>query len=301
MKNKGIWFAVGAYIIWGLFPIYWKQLSSVPALQLLGHRIVWSFLFLIAAVFISKQFNTFRVEAANKRVLGVYTIAALLIGVNWLTYVWAVNAGYIVETSLGYYINPLLSVLLGVIFLRERLRPLQWLPVGLAALGVAYLTLVYGRPPWIALALAFTFGLYGLVKKIAPLGSLHGLTLETGILFIPALLFLTYLGITGKGAFLGGSPKTDTLLVGAGIVTAVPLLFFASAARRIPLVMIGLMQFIAPTIQFMIGVFIYDEPFSQNQLIGFSIVWLALIVFWIEGYMANRKSIPAPIPELGEG
>jgi chloramphenicol-sensitive protein RarD len=221
--------------------------------------------------------------------------------VNWLTYVWAVNAGYIVETSLGYYINPLLSVLLGVIFLRERLRPLQWLPVGLAALGVAYLTLVYGRPPWIALALAFTFGLYGLVKKIAPLGSLHGLTLETGILFIPALLFLTYLGITGKGAFLGGSPKTDILLVGAGIVTAVPLLFFASAARRIPLVMIGLMQFIAPTIQFMIGVFIYDEPFSQDQLIGFSIVWLALIVFWVEGFMANRKNIPAPIPELGEG
>lgn len=301
MKNKGIWFAAGAYIIWGLFPIYWKQLSSVPVLQLLGHRIVWSFLFLIAAVFFTKQFNTFRVEAASKRVVGVYSIAALLIGVNWLTYVWAVNAGYIVETSLGYYINPLLSVLLGVIFLRERLRPLQWLPVGLAALGVAYLTLVYGRPPWIALALAFTFGLYGLVKKIAPLGSLHGLTLETGILFIPALIFLTYLGITGKGAFLGGSPKTDILLVGAGMVTAVPLLFFASAARRIPLVMIGLMQFIAPTIQFMIGVFIYEEPFSQDQLFGFSIVWLALIVFWIEGYMANRKNIPAPIPELGEG
>lgn len=301
MKNKGIWFAAGAYIIWGLFPIYWKQLSSVPAVQLLGHRIVWSFLFLIAAVFFTKQFNTFRVEAASKRVLGVYSIAALLIGVNWLTYVWAVNAGYIVETSLGYYINPLLSVLLGVIFLRERLRPLQWLPVGLAALGVAYLTLVYGRPPWIALALAFTFGLYGLVKKIAPLGSLHGLTLETGILFIPALIFLTYLGITGKGAFLGGNPKTDILLVGAGIVTAVPLLFFASAARRIPLVMIGLMQFIAPTIQFMIGVFIYDEPFSQDQLVGFSIVWLALIVFWVEGYMANRKNIPDPIPELGEG
>jgi chloramphenicol-sensitive protein RarD len=301
MKNKGIWFAAGAYIIWGLFPIYWKQLSDVPAFQLLGHRIVWSFLFLIAIVFITRQFSAFRAEAANRRVLGVYTIAALLIGVNWLTYVWAVNAGYIVETSLGYFINPLLSVLLGVIFLRERLRPLQWLPVGLATLGVAYLTLVYGRPPWIALLLAFTFGLYGLVKKIAPLGSLHGLTLETGILFLPAMIFLALMGISGEGAFLEGSLKTDILLVGAGIVTAVPLLFFASAARRIPLVMIGLMQFIAPSIQFMIGVFIYDEPFSRNQLIGFSIVWLALIIFWVEGYMANRKSIPAPIPELGEG
>jgi len=301
MKNKGIWFAIGAYVIWGLFPIYWKQLATVPTLQLLGHRIVWSFIFLFAVVIISRQFQAFRVDAFKKRVIGVYSIAAFLIGVNWLTYVWAVNAGYIVETSLGYYINPLLSVLLGVIFLRERLRPLQWLPVGLAALGVAYLTLVYGRPPWMALVLAFTFGLYGLVKKIAPLGSLHGLTLETGILFLPALIFLTYLGITGKGAFLGGSPKTDILLVGAGIVTAVPLLFFASAARRIPLVMIGLMQFIAPTIQFMIGIFIYDEPFSHDQFIGFSIVWLALIIFWIEGYIANRKSIPAPIPELGEG
>jgi chloramphenicol-sensitive protein RarD len=231
----------------------------------------------------------------------VYTVAALLIGINWLAYVWAVNAGYIVETSLGYYINPLLSVLLGVIFLRERLRPTQWLPVALATLGVSYLTWVYGRPPWIALVLAFTFGLYGLVKKLAPLGSLNGLTLETGILFVPALVFLAAQGLSGEGAFLGGSPKTDVLLVGAGIVTAVPLFLFASAAKMIPLIMIGLMQFIAPSIQFLIGVFIYNEPFSHDQLIGFSMVWLALIVFWIEGYVANRKNIPAPIPELGEG
>jgi chloramphenicol-sensitive protein RarD len=301
MKNKGIWSAAGAYIIWGLFPIYWKQLSNVPALQLLGHRIIWSFLFLVTVVLITRQFNTFRIEAANKRVLSVYCIAAILIGVNWLTYVWAINADFIVETSLGYFINPLLSVLLGVIFLRERLRPLQWLPVTLAALGVSYLTWVYGRPPWIALVLAVTFGLYGLVKKIAPLGSLNGLTLETGILLVPALIFLIYTGITGEGAFLAGSPKTDVLLVGAGIVTAVPLFLFASAAKIIPLVMIGLMQFIAPTLQFMIGVFIYHEPFSHDQLIGFSIVWLALIIFWIEGYLANRKNIPAPIPELGEG
>jgi chloramphenicol-sensitive protein RarD len=301
MKNKGIWFAAGAYIIWGLFPLYWKQLHNVPALQLLGNRIVWSFLLLIGIVLFTKQYKSFRGEAASRRVLGIYAVAALLIGVNWLTYVWAVNAGYIVETSLGYFINPLLSVLLGVIFLRERLRPLQWLPVVLAALGVAYLTVIYGRPPWIALVLAFTFAIYGLVKKTAPLGSLYGLTFETGILFVPAIVYLLFVQRSGFGALGNDGMRTTILLIGAGVVTAVPLLMFASAAKMIPLVMIGLMQFIAPTIQFMIGVFVYHEPFSHDQLIGFSIVWLALIIFWLEGYYANRKSIPLPIPELGEG
>jgi chloramphenicol-sensitive protein RarD len=301
MKNKGIWYAVGAYFIWGLFPIYWKQLHNVPALQLLGHRIVWSFLLLIGVVFVTRQWQSFRTESGNRRVLGVYSIAALLIGVNWLTYVWAVNAGYIVETSLGYFVNPLLSVLLGVIFLRERLRPLQWLPVILAALGVAYLTAIYGRLPWIALTLAFTFGLYGLVKKIAPLGSLYGLTLETGILFLLALMYLIFIGVTGAGAFLNDGIRTDVLLIGAGVVTAVPLLLFASAAKRIPLTMIGIIQFIAPTIQFMLGVLVYKEPFNHEQLIGYSIVWLALIIFWLEGFYASRMTSPEPIPEMGEG
>jgi chloramphenicol-sensitive protein RarD len=301
MKNKGIWYAAGAYIIWGLFPIYWKQLHNVPALQLLGNRIVWSFLLLIGVVFVTKQFLSFRAESGKRRVPGVYSIAAVLIGVNWLTYVWAVNAGYIVETSLGYFINPLLSVLLGVIFLHERLRPLQWLPVILATLGVAYLTAIYGRLPWIALTLAFTFGLYGLVKKIAPLGSLYGLTLETGILFLPALIYLVYVGATGTGAIFNEGMRTNVLLIGAGVVTAVPLLLFASAAKRIPLTMIGIMQFIAPTIQFMLGVLVYKEPFNHDQLIGFSIVWLALIIFWLEGFYASRTTSPEPIPELGEG
>ena len=301
MKNKGIWYAAGAYIIWGLFPLYWKQLKQVPAIQLIGHRIIWSFIFVFAIVIISHQFRAFKTEAFKKNVLGIYSIAALLIGMNWLIYVWAVNADYIVETSLGYYINPLLSVLLGVIFLRERLRPMQWLPVILATIGVAYLTVIYGRPPWIAFSLALTFGLYGLVKKLAPLGSLHGLTLETGVLLIPAFIYLLFMAKTGQGAFLNDGARTDIFLVGAGVVTAVPLLMFASAAKRIPLVMIGLMQFIAPTIQFSIGVFVYNEPFSHNQLIGFSIVWLALIIFWLEGYFANRKIAIEPISELGEG
>jgi chloramphenicol-sensitive protein RarD len=171
----------------------------------------------------------------------------------------------------------------------------------LATLGVAYLTAIYGRLPWIALVLAFSFALYGLVKKIAPLGSLYGLTLETGILFLPALFFLLFAQKSGTGALFNEGARTTILLIGAGVVTAVPLLMFASAAKKITLTMVGLMQFIAPTIQFMIGVFIYKEPFSHNQLIGFSIVWLALIIFWVEGFYANRKPTPEPIPELGEG
>ena len=215
----------------------------------------------------------------------------MLLTINWLTYVWAVNAGFIVETSLGYFINPLLSVLMGVIFLREHLRPWQWVPIGLAAAGVLYLTFAYGALPWIALTLAFSFGIYGLVKKTAPLGSLYGLTLETGILFIPAVGFLVYLQTVRQGAFLNSNPVTDLLLAGAGLVTTIPLLMFASAAQRIPLSLVGVLQYIAPTLQFLIGVLIYKEPFDQSHLIGFGIVWLALIIFWGEGFLARRARV----------
>jgi len=292
-------YGIGAYALWGFFPIYWKLLHHVPALQLLGHRIVWSFLLLLGVILITKQWDEFR-KALNARALRIYLIAALLVGVNWLTYVWAVNAGFIVETSLGYFINPLLSVLMGVLFLRERLRAAQWIPVTLAAIGVAYLTFVYGQLPWIALLLAFSFGFYGLVKKLAPLGSLYGLTLETGILFLPALVYLSIVQANNKAAFLHFGILSDLLIIGAGLVTTVPLLMFASAARQIPLTMIGVLQYLAPTIQFLIGIFIYKEPFDQSHLVGFSIVWLALIIFWIENYLANRVTI-APIPEMGKG
>ena len=266
--NKGIWYAIGAYATWGLFPIYWKWLHAVPALQLVGHRIGWSFLLLCAVILLSKQWRAFRAAALTWRVLLIYLVAALLIGVHWLTYVWAVNAGFIVETSLGYFITPLLSVLMGVIFLRERLRPMQWLPIGLAAAGVLYLTFAYrvgaahGSLPWIALTLAFTFGIYGLVKKTAPLGSLYGLTLETGILFLPALVYLVYAEAAGTAAFLHTGAGSDLLLIGAGAVTTIPLLMFASAAQRIPLSLVGILQYIAPTLQFLLGVLVYHEPFD---------------------------------------
>jgi chloramphenicol-sensitive protein RarD len=287
--NKGIWYAVGAYVAWGFFPIYWKWLHTVPAIQLISHRIIWSFVLLASVLFVTRQWKSFRSAAFTRRVLLIYLAAAVLLTINWLTYVWAVNAGFIVETSLGYFINPLLSVLMGVIFLRERLRPWQWVPIGLATVGVLYLTIVYGSLPWIALTLAFSFGTYGLIKKTAPLGALYGLTLETGLLFIPAVGFLVYLETVGQGAFLHSGPVQDLLMAGAGVVTTVPLLMFSSAAQRIPLSLVGVLQYITPTMQFLIGVLIYREAFDHAHLIGFSIVWVALAIFWLEGFIASRR------------
>ena len=298
--NKGIWYGIGAYALWGFFPIYWKFLHQVSALQVIGHRIGWSFLLLIAYIFITKQWRDFRSIAFKPKTIGIYSIAAVLLSINWLIYVWGVNSGFIVETSLGYFINPLLSVLLGVVFLRERLRPMQWVPVGLATFGVIYLTFVYGRLPWIALSLAFSFGFYGFVKKLSPLGSLYGLTLETGIVFPVALIYLAIVGFNGTGAFLHTGTLVDVFLIGAGLVTTIPLLMFASAAKQIPLTIVGLLQYIAPTLQFLLGVFIYKEPFDHAHFIGFAIVWVALIIFVAESYFANRAPMQ-PVPEPGEG
>jgi chloramphenicol-sensitive protein RarD len=298
--SKGVLNGIAAYAMWGFFPIYWKLLQNVPALQVIGHRIGWSFVLLTAYILLTGKWRDFRSAAFKPKTFGSYSVAAVLLSFNWLIYVWGVNAGFIVETSLGYFINPLLSVLLGVVFLRERLRPLQWIPVGLATAGVVYLTVVYGRPPWIALSLAFTFGFYGFVKKLSPLGSLYGLTLETGIVFPAALIYIVFIAFNGSGAFLQNGSTTDLLLIGAGAVTTIPLLLFASAAKQIPLTIVGLLQYIAPTLQFLIGVFIYREPFDLSHLIGFSIVWVALIIFAAESYFSNR--VPAqPIHELGEG
>ncbi len=297
--KKGILYGIGAYALWGFFPVYWKLLAQVDAFQLIGHRIIWSCLLLLAVIAAGGNWAEFRGKVGAK-VIQAYILAALLIGFNWTMYVWAVNAGYIVETSLGYFINPLVSVALGVIFLKERLRAAQWIPVGVAALGVAYLTFVYGRLPYIALSLAFSFGLYGMAKKLSPLGSLYGLTVETGILFVPALAYLLFAEANGTGKFMHAGLTADLLMIGAGVVTTVPLLMFASAARSIPLWSVGLLQYIAPTIQFLLGVFVYKEPFSHNQLIGFGIVWVALVIFLIENYLANRAVIE-PVAELGEG
>ncbi len=298
--NKGILSGIAAYAMWGFFPIYWKLLHDVPALQLLGHRIGWSFGLLILYILITKQWSDFRSVAFDRKILGIYAVAGILLSLNWLIYVWGVNAGFIIETSLGYFINPLLSVLFGVLFLRERLRPMQWVPVIIATIGVIYLAVTYGRLPWIALSLAVSFGLYGLVKKLSPLGSVYGLTLETGIVFPIAMIYLVVIQFSGTGAFLHDGVIVDLLLVGAGVVTTIPLLMFASAAKQIPLNMVGILQYFAPTIQFLIGLFVFKEPFDTTRLIGFGIVWVALIVFWVENLVSHRAPVQ-PIPELGEG
>ncbi|HTX92364.1 MAG TPA: EamA family transporter RarD [Anaerolineales bacterium] len=287
--NKGIWYGIGAYLAWGIFPIYWKWLHVVPAVQLISHRIIWSFVLVAIILFVTRQWKAFRAAITGRRVLLIYLASAILLSINWLTYVWAVNAGYVIETSLGYFINPLLSVLLGVIFLHEHLRPWQWATLGLATVGVVYAAVAYGQFPWIALTLAFSFGLYGLVKKTAPLGSLYGLTLETGILFVPAVAFLVLEEFAGKGAFLHTGSVDDLLMIGAGVVTTVPLLMFASAAQRIPLSTVGVLQYITPTMQFLLGLLLYREPFTRAHLVGFSIVWLALLIFWLEGYLATSR------------
>jgi chloramphenicol-sensitive protein RarD len=286
--NKGHWYAIGAYGLWGLFPIYWKWLHQVPALQILGHRIVWSFLCLAVLILLSRQGRSFIQAVWHPRVMAVYVPAAGLITINWLTFVWAVTNGFVVETSLGYFINPLLSILLGVFFLRERLRPMQWVSIVLAALGILYLTLQHGSLPWIALVLAFSWAAYGLIKKIAPLGALQGLTLETGILLLPVTGYMIYVEEAGEGIFGHGGLITDLLLFGAGPVTTLPLGLFAAAARRIPLSHMGFLQYIVPTLQFLVGVLIFREEFSFAKLIGFVLVWIALILLVLEGYLIHR-------------
>lgn len=293
--NKGIWYATGAYSFWGLFPIYFKWLQHVPALQIVGHRIFWSFVILLAIVLHGSPWARFRTNALNLRTLRLYTSAAILISVNWLVYVWAVNAGRIVEASLGYFIAPLVNVLLGVLFLRERLRRWQWVAIALAGAGVLFLALSYGVLPWISLTLAFSFGTYGLVKKTSPLGSVSGLTMETGVLLLAALPYLLYCESTGHGAFLHTDAATRVLLIGAGVITMIPLLMFASATQRIPLSLLGVLQYITPTLQFLLGVLVYREPFTQAQLIGFGMVWAALAIFSVEGYLSiARRRLTSP-------
>ncbi|NPV86916.1 MAG: EamA family transporter RarD [Anaerolineae bacterium] len=288
--NKGSLYAISAYVIWGFFPVFFKTMQNVPALQIMTHRVVWSFVFLISLVVLRGELRAF-VALLTPRNLVIYLGAGALIAGNWLLYVWGVNSGYILETSLGYFINPLVSVVLGMVILGERLRTWQWLPVALAGVGVLYLTISYGKLPWIALALACSFGLYGLVKKIAPLGSLYGTTLETGMVWLPALAYLLLQEGNGTGYFAHSGMATTLLLATTGVVTAVPLLLFASGARRVPLTTMGLLQYIAPTLQFLSGVLIYGEPFNTTRAVGFSIIWLALIIFSIESFVVHRKAL----------
>ena len=289
LNNKGILTAAAAYLLWGAFPIYWKLLASVPSFEILLHRIVWAMVFVAVLLTFQRRWSWLRPALTNGRLMLAFLGSSILITINWLTYIWAVNAGYIVDTSLGYFINPLFSVFLGVVLLGERPLFLQIVALIFATLGVLYLTILYGAFPWISLTLALSFGLYGLMKKLAALSALEGLALETLLLSVPAIIILVYLEIDGRGSFGHSSPGINTLLLLCGVVTAVPLLLFAHGARRITLTNLGLLQYIAPTCQFLIGIMIYNEHVDADRLIGFGLVWVGLIIFTWDGIHRGRR------------
>lgn len=291
MQNKGILYGVAAYTAWGLLPIYWKLLGAVPALEILSHRMVWSLLFLLLLLRYRKQWGWLRPALRNWRTVLLYLVTAVLLSVNWGVYIWAVNSGHIVEGSLGYFMNPLVNVLLGVVLLRERLRRWQVVAVVAAVLGVVLLTLRVGRLPWIALTLAFSFGFYALLRKKAPLDSLPGLSLETALMFIPALIYVVWTQARGTAVFLHTDLRIALLLPLAGVVTALPLLWFGTAAQHVTLTTLGILQYIAPTLQFLLGVLVYGEPFDQGKLLGYSFIWLALIIYTVERIRYYRHQV----------
>jgi chloramphenicol-sensitive protein RarD len=290
MKGKlGIVYAVAAYSLWGALPVFWKTLQTVPATEIIGHRMLWSAITMLIVLRYKYHWKWLRGAVKKPVTLLIFSATACLLAVNWLTYVWAVNSGMIVDASLGYFINPLLTVLLGVIFLRERPRLWQWIAIMVAAIGILYLTINLGQFPWIGLTLATTFGLYGLLRKTATLNAVEGLWLETAILFFPALAYLIYLESLGVSSFGHVEVTISVFLVLTGGVTTLPLFFFVAAAREISLTSLGLLHYIAPTLQFLLGIFVYGEAFSTMRFIGFVFIWIALMIYSIDGIVAARK------------
>lgn len=287
--SSGILYATLAFLCWGLFPLYFHAIDAVSAPQILMHRVLWSLLLLAGVLTVRRQWRWFPELLARPRVLASFAASSLLLTVNWLTYIWAVNNGHVIDSSLGYFINPLVNIALGYVFLHERLRRGQWAAIALATAGVAWLTWQAGTVPVIALVLAFSFGGYGLLRKTAQLGALEGLALETMLLFPFALGYCVWLAAHGSNAFLNtGAVSTRALLVGLGPVTAVPLLLFAAGARRIPLSVLGLLQYIAPSMVFLLGVALYHEPFDAARLVGFALIWGALALYAAEGLWQRR-------------
>lgn len=289
--NLGVFLGISAFLLWGLSPIYWKEIRAVPALQIILHRIVWSFVVLLPIVIVSSQWTELVAVLKNRTYILILAFTSILVSANWLTYVWAVNNNYLIQASLGYYINPLVNILLGMAFLKERLRRLQWLAVILAATAVLFLTIYYGEFPWISLLLGFSFGFYGLIRKVIQVGSLIGLTIETLLLALPATVYLIFLQTHAQSSFLQLGVKTDLMLIGAGVITTVPLLLFTISARRVNLSTVGFMQYIAPTCIFVLGVLIYQETFNTAHIITFLLIWTALILYSIDSVIHLRHHI----------
>lgn len=295
-QRAGAAYAILAYLLWGLFPLYWKLISQVPAFEILAHRIFWAFIFMIALLIflgrLGEFFRNFRTLLSHPTSFLLIVSASILISINWLVYIWAVNNGHIVESSMGYYINPLISILLGIIFLKEKLNLWQVVAFVLAVAGVLIQTIEFGQVPWIAISLALSFGFYGLTKKFIRLDTVLGLTFETLMVTPIAFIYLIYVQIQGTAAFGNSSFLTTVLLIGTGIVTALPLLCFAEGARNISLTMIGFFQYISPTLTLILGITLYREAFSQTQLISFSFIWLGLLVFSVSGTPFMKRLLP---------
>ncbi|MFI8686004.1 EamA family transporter RarD [Rossellomorea sp. NPDC077527] len=291
--QAGILYTAFSYFLWGILPIYWKWLNHVSANEILANRIFWSFWFMLLFLFVSKRWKDFtsylKTSLTKKKQLFALLLASLLISTNWFIYIWAVNTNQMVEASLGYYINPLVSVLLGVFILKESLSKAQIVSFGLAAIGVLILTISYGEFPWIAIGLAFSFGLYGLAKKLIQVESSIGLTLETMTIAPISLIYLGYMYNEGTLSLFHVSGGTDLLLMGAGAATAIPLLFFSKGAQQIPLYMVGFLQYIAPTITLILGIWMYHEEFSMTHLVSFMFIWLALTIFTVSRVQYARK------------
>ena len=296
-RRLGVVSGLGAYALWGLFPLYFPLLEPAGGVEIVAHRVLWSLLFIAVLLTAVGKWAHVRAAFRDRRTLLVLAGAAVLIAGNWLLFVYGVNSRHVVETSLGYFINPLVSVLLGVVVFSERLRRLQWVAVAIATVAVVVLTVDYGRPPWIALGLALTFGLYGLMKKLVKVEAAPGLFVETALVAAPAAVFLAVLHAHGAGTFGSAGLGNALLLASTGIATAIPLLLFAGAARRIPLSTIGLLQYLTPSMQLVIGVFVYGEPMPPARLVGFAIVWLALAVFTVDSLRHARTGNRRPVTE----
>ncbi|MFE6458416.1 EamA family transporter RarD [Streptomyces cinereoruber] len=288
--RAGLLYGIGAYAMWGLVPLFWPLLKPAGAIEILAHRMVWSLAFVGLALLVLRRWGWMRELARSPRKLGLITLAAAVITVNWGLYIWSVNAGHVVEASLGYFINPLVTIALGVLVLQERLRPAQWAAVGIGFAAVLVLAIGYGQLPWISLVLAFSFALYGLVKKKVNIGGLESLAAETAVQFLPALAYLVWLGGQGTLAFGSHGAGHTALLAATGLVTAIPLVCFGAAAIRVPLSTLGLLQYLAPTFQFLLGIFYFHEAMPPERWAGFSLVWLALTILTWDALRTNRRS-----------
>lgn len=294
--GAGFGMGVGAYVLWGAFPLYFPLLEPAGPVEILAQRVLWSAVTMTLLVLVLRKVASIRALLRSRRTVALLLIASATISINWATFIYGVNSGHVLETSLGYFVNPLVTVLMGVLILREHLRPAQWVALGIAAMAVVILTVDYGRPPWIALVLAFSFGTYGLVKKTAGVGAVESLTVETVLLAPLAIGYVVWLGAAGTAVFGTRGVGHTLVFMAAGIVTAIPLLLFGGAATRVPMVTLGLLQYLAPILQFALAVLWFDEQMPLTRWLGFALVWTALVVFTIEATTHRRRQLRLTVP-----